>query len=89
MCGKLYCISHSYVDDTKLQISFKLQNKDIAVVEMNEDLRKACNWCFTNYLLLNPDKSTLIVFTRKMLQKLRDITLFGPGPTVEEHHNPL
>ena len=33
------CISHSYVDDTKLQISFKLQNKDIAVAEMNEDLR--------------------------------------------------
>ena len=31
--------SHSYVDDTKLQISFKLQNKDIAVAEMNEDLR--------------------------------------------------
>ena len=70
------CISHSYVDDTKLQISFKLQNKDIAVAEMNEDLRKACNWCFRNYLLLNPDKSKLMVFgTRKMLAKLQDITL--------------
>ena len=70
------CISHSYVDDTKLQVSFKLQNKDIAVAEMNEDLFKVCNWCFRNYLLLNPDKSKLMVFgTRKMLPKLQDITL--------------
>ena len=62
--------------DTKLQISFKLQNKDIAVAEMNEDLRKVCNWCFRNYLLLNPDKSKLMVFgARKMLPKLQDITL--------------
>ena len=43
---------------------------------MNEDLRKVCNWCFRNYLLLNPDKSKLMVFgTRKMLPKLQDITL--------------
>ena len=70
------CISHSYVDDTKLQVSFKLQNKEIAVAEMNEDLFKVCNWCFRNYLLLNPDKSKLMVFgTRKMLPKLQDITL--------------
>lgn len=62
------CISHSYVDDAKLQISFKLQNKDIAVAKMNEDLRKVCNWCFRNYLVLNPDKSIIMVFgTRKML----------------------
>ena len=32
------CISYSYADDTKLQVSFKLQNKDIAVAEMNEDM---------------------------------------------------
>ena len=42
--------SHTLVDDTKLQ------NKDIAVVEMNEDLCTVCNWCFRNYLLLNPNK---------------------------------
>ena len=51
------CISHSYVDDTRLQISYKLQNKDIAVAKINEDLRKVYNWCFRNYLLLKPDKS--------------------------------
>ena len=43
---------------------------------MNEDLRKVCNWCFRNYLLLNPHKSKLMVFgTRKMLPKLQHITL--------------
>ena len=55
---------------------FKLQNEDIAVAEMNEDLRKVFNWCFRNYLLVNPNKSKLMVFgTRKMLPKLQDITL--------------
>ena len=37
------CISQSCVDDTMLQISFKPQSKDIAVAEMDEDLRKVCN----------------------------------------------
>ena len=83
------CISHSYVDDTKLQISFKLQNKDIAVAEINDDLCKLCNWCFRNYLLLNPDKSKLMVFgTTKMLPKLHDITLSLLGkdllPTIHD-----
>ena len=74
------CNSHSYGDDSKLQISSKLQNKDIAVAEMNEDLREVCNWCFRNYLLLNPDKSKLMVFgTRNMLPKLQDIIFFFVG----------
>lgn len=70
------CISHSYVDDTKLQISFKLQSKDIAVAEMNEDFRKVPNRGFRNYLLLNRGKSKLMMFaTRKIIHKLQDITL--------------
>ena len=41
-----------------------------------EELRKVCSRCFRNYLLLNPDKSKLMVFgTRKMLRKLQEITL--------------
>ena len=68
---------HSYVDDTKLQISFKLQSKDIAVAEMNEDLRKVPNRGFRNYLLLNPDKSKFMAFdTGKIVPKLQDTTLF-------------
>ena len=34
------------------------------------------NWCFNNYLLLNPDKTKLMVFgSRQMLPKLRDFKL--------------
>jgi len=59
-----------------IQVSFKLQNNDIARAEMNKDLCKVCNWCFRNYLQPNPDKSKLTVFgTIEMLPKLQDITL--------------
>ena len=34
------CNSHCYVDDTKLHVSFHLQNKYSAIEDMNEDLLK-------------------------------------------------
>jgi len=59
-----------------IQVSFKLQNNDIAMAKMNKDLCKVCNWCFRNYLQPNPNKSKLTVFgTIEMLPKLQDITL--------------
>jgi len=43
---------------------------------VNEDLRNVRNWCFNNCLLLNPDKTKLMVFgSRQILPKLRDFTL--------------
>ena len=47
---------------------------------MNEDLLNVRNWYFNNYLLLNPDKTKLMLFgSRQMLPKLRDFTLLLPG----------
>ena len=43
---------------------------------MNEDLLQVCNWCFGNRLLLNPDKTKLIVFgSRQMISKLHEFHL--------------
>ena len=70
------CSSQCYVDDTKLLVSFKIEDKINAVIAMNEDLLNVSNWCFNNYLLLNPDKTKLMVFgSRQMLPNLRDFTL--------------
>ena len=47
---------------------------------MNDDLFKLRNWCFDNRLLLNPDKTKLIVYgNRQMISKLQDfrLTLLG------------
>ena len=43
---------------------------------MNEDLLKVRDWCFGNRLLLNPDKTKLIVFgSRQMTSKLHEFHL--------------
>ena len=43
---------------------------------VNEDLIKLRNWCFNNRLLLNSDKTKLIVYgSRQMISKLQDFRL--------------
>ena len=47
---------------------------------MNDDLIKLRNWCFDNRLLLNLDKTKLIVYgSRQMISKIKDfrLTLMG------------
>ncbi|CAB4040195.1 Hypothetical predicted protein, partial [Paramuricea clavata] len=69
------CKSNSYVDNTKLSVSFHLQNKQGAIEDMNEDLLKVRNWCFNNLLLLNPKKTKLMVFRSR--HKLADLNEFS------------
>jgi len=48
--------------------------------DVNSDLLLIHNWCFNNFLLLNPDKTKLSVFgSQQLLAKLRDfkISLLG------------
>ena len=56
------CLTESYVDDTKLHISFRPQDCGDTVSAMNEDLVSIRNWCFENGLFLNPDKTKLIIY---------------------------
>ena len=70
------CSSESYVDDTKLLLSFRINNSNTALTDLNEDLIGMRNWCFDNLLLLNPDKTKLMVYgSRQMLGKLPDFRL--------------
>ena len=71
-----HCSTECYVDDTKLFVSFNLHDSQRIVQEMNEDLLQVGNWCFRNRLLLNPDKTKLIVFgSRQMTSKLHEFHL--------------
>ena len=56
-----HCSVQCYVDDTKLLLSFRLQDQSRIVAEINQDLTRIRNWCFDNQLLLNPDKTRLLV----------------------------
>ena len=71
-----HCSTECYVHDTKRFVSFNLHDSQRIVQQMNEDLLQVRNWCFGNQLLLNPDKTKLIVFvSRQMTYKLREFNL--------------
>ena len=75
-----HCSAQCHVDDTKLLMSFRLQDQLSAVSKMNEDLLRVRNWCFNNQLLLNPAKTKLLICgSRPMATKVTDfqITLLG------------
>ena len=72
------CSSKSYVDDTKLLLSFHINNSSTAaaVVDLNGDLTRMRNSCFDNLLLLNPEKTKLMIYgSRLMLAKLPEFRL--------------
>ncbi|CAB3981321.1 Hypothetical predicted protein [Paramuricea clavata] len=70
------CSSESYIDDTKLPLSFRIKDSNIALTDLNEDLIRLRNWCFDNLLLLNPDKTKLMVYgSCQILTKLPDFRL--------------
>ena len=71
-----HCSVQCYVDDTKLLLSFRLQDQSRIVAEINQDLTRIRNWCFDNQLLLNPDKTKLLVCGSKLgVSKTRDFKL--------------
>ena len=60
------CSSQSYVDDTKLILSFQLKDKLDAITDIKDDLLTISEWC-SNNLLLNPGKTKLMVFGSSQL----------------------
>ena len=75
----------SFVDDSKLYLSFPVKDAAAVVQLINEDLTKIATWCCYNGLLINPDKTKLLVMgNRQMLLRLpKDfhVTLLGKEVT--------
>ena len=64
----------------KLLLHFNLKDQSNAMAKLNEDLCRISNWTFRNQLLINPDKTKLIIFgSRAMVPKAEDfrVTLLG------------
>ena len=65
------CSLESDVDDSKLYLSFPVVEASNMVQQINKDLEKIASWCCYNSLLINPEKTKLLVLgTRQMLQRL-------------------
>ena len=79
-----HCLVESYVDDTKLYMSFQPHDSGNIVAALNEDLVSMRNWCFENGLLLNPDKTKLIIYgSRQMTAKIPEFRLTLLGKDLE------
>ena len=61
---------------TKLLLSFALHEERGVRDKINQDLLKIRNWCFNNQLVLNPDKTKLMIFgSRQNIAKMNDFNL--------------
>ena len=67
--GSLEC----YVDDSQLYLSIPVRDTTLAAGQVTEDLRNIAAWCCKNSLLINPDKTKLLVLgTPQMMIKVPD-----------------
>ena len=65
------CNLESYVDDSKIFLSFPINDTKSAECVLEEDLRRVAAWCCKNQLLINPKKTKfLMVGTQQLLPKL-------------------
>lgn len=65
------CNLESYVDDSKVFLSFPISDVASAKHNLEEDLRRVAAWCCKNQLLINPKKTKfLLVGTRQLLRRL-------------------
>ena len=81
----------SYVDDTKVYLSFSSKDIDSCLTKVTEDLRLVAALCCTNKLLINPSKTKLILFgMRQLLSKIPDARVpflgknLAPVPLVKD-----
>ena len=57
-----HCNTECYVDDSKLFLAFTLDELDNAVAKVNYDLQSVFEWCCSNYLLISPKKTKVLLF---------------------------
>ncbi|CAB4026746.1 Hypothetical predicted protein [Paramuricea clavata] len=61
----------SYVDDSKVFLSFPIKDTTSTKANLEEDLCLVAKWCSTNHLLINPEKTKfLLIGTPQLLKEL-------------------
>ena len=77
------CDMNSYVDDSKVYLSFAIN--DQATQNLEANLGRVAKWCSENQLLINPDKTKLLLIdNRQLMRNLSiDMTLNFLGKTIK------
>ena len=66
-----HCHRLGYVDDTKIFLSLPANKISDAVISLNEHPLAFARWCCTNSLVINPDKTKLLVIgVREIMRSL-------------------
>ena len=66
----------SYVDDTKIYLSCASKDIHSCMQQVSDDLENIAGWCCANHLLINPDKTKLVLFRiRQLVSKLPEVTV--------------
>lgn len=73
---------HLYADDVQLVSTGCESDGNALIHKVNEDLSRAHQWALANCLVLNPKKSTSILFSRKVISK-------DQWPKLELNHVPI
>ena len=77
------CSIESYFDDAKLFLSFGIKERETALSQLTQDLNRVASWCCTNRLLINPQKTKLMLFgTRQLTGRVSDIAIPFLGKTL-------
>ena len=77
------CNAESYVDDSKLFLSFPKREMDNGLEYLTEDLLRVASWCCHNHLLINPDKTKFCLFgSQQMLSQISIPPLTFLGKTL-------
>ena len=74
------CGAESYVDDTKIYLSFPLKDIEESLCQVKQDLHRVAEWCCSNHLLVNPGKTEFVLFgVRQILSKVPNVTVLFLG----------
>ena len=55
------CEAMGYGDDTTLLLTLRPSGISVTIADLNSDLREIAKWCSTYSLLINPNKTKLLV----------------------------
>ena len=73
----------AYVDDRQLHFKFSVSDSSSAMAAVNQDLRNISKWCAANALLINPEKTKLVVVgSSQTIKRLSPISLSLLGKTI-------
>ena len=70
------CESEWYVDDTKFFLPMSPKDAEAGLYHVSLDLKRVAQWCWSHSLLINPEKTKLMLFgVSQNIGRLPDVSI--------------